>query len=289
MTDHDATGQEIERGYDVLRAAVSCAEAEFGDELTAAYAFGSLTHGGYDPLVSDIDILFVLRNDLDEGTRLALDRIEAAVAARFPDLGSRLAVFWTSETLLPRRAVSGAYPPPDPSLGFLPPLDRLDLLQNGELLCGRDIRDLVPHPDRDELVIAGAEFALSYLRGPELVRSLEHPDELARRDVITVTKTILFPVRFLYTLRSGRIGANYEAARHYCAVTEDPRRGSLVADAISWRRRGLPEVDRAVAALHPALREIYVEMLEAYADDVGRQGATGIEAMLRDWTDELAP
>lgn len=285
---HHTTQPEIDRGFEVLDAAVAAAQQEFGDDLTAAYAFGSLTHGGYDPLVSDIDILFVLRTALTDATRVALDLIEAEVARACPELGSRLAVFWTSEALLPRRTVSGAYPPPDLLLGFLPPLDRLDLLQNGKLLAGRDIRSQVPEPTTDELVIAGAEFALSYLRGPELLHALTHPDELATEDVLTVTKTVLFPVRFLYTLRSGRIGANYAAAEHYVQETEDPARSELVTAAIVWRRSGLPSAATTAATLGRALRQIYVEMIEAYADAAAAIGDDGIERDLRAWAGELA-
>jgi predicted nucleotidyltransferase len=281
------TRPEILRGFAVINAAVDAARDAFRADLTAAYAFGSLTHGGYDPLVSDIDLLFVLRGDLTAATRATLDYVEDVVAEACPDLGRRLAVFWTSEALLPERAVSGAYPPADLSTGFLPPLDRLDLLQNGKLLVGRDVRDEVPRPTTDELIVAGAEFALSYLRGERLLRFLDQPDLLVCQGPLEVTKTILFPIRFLYTLRTGCIGANYEAADHFTGFTDNAAQRTLAYAAIEWRRAGLPDAADAVPLLHGALRALYIEMVEAYAAVVADLDAQELEAELRAWGREL--
>jgi hypothetical protein len=47
------------------------------------------------------------------------------------------------------------------------PLDRLDLLDHGRLLIGEDARSVVARPELAELLVAGAEFALGHLSGPE--------------------------------------------------------------------------------------------------------------------------
>ena len=43
-------------GDDVLADAVRAAQQAFGERLLAAYPLGSLAHGGFSPLVSDVDV-----------------------------------------------------------------------------------------------------------------------------------------------------------------------------------------------------------------------------------------
>lgn len=47
-------------GEGVLRDVVRVAEAALGDRLAALYPLGSLAHGGFRPLVSDVDAAMVL-------------------------------------------------------------------------------------------------------------------------------------------------------------------------------------------------------------------------------------
>ena len=285
MTDADEKDQTV--GLAVLHEAAGIAETIFGDELVSVYAFGSLTHGGFDPLVSDIDILFVLRGPLTEETRRRLNLVEEVVVLRALPLADRLATFWTSLALLPRRDLSGAYPPKDISLGFLPPLDRLDLLLNGTLLFGDDVRRSIPRPTSEELEIAGVEFAVSYLQGDALLEEIKDARLLEERGVLAVTKTILFPVRFLYTLRTGQIGANYDAAQHYGASSEPGARSRLVAAALEWRRSGLPQDGRCVALITGGLGSLYREMLEAYRDRMEELGRADLAAALDAWARDI--
>src|SRR5699024_5470704 len=47
-------------GEDVLADVVRVASQTLGDRLIAVYALGSLAHGGFSPLVSDIDAAVIL-------------------------------------------------------------------------------------------------------------------------------------------------------------------------------------------------------------------------------------
>ena len=64
-------------------------------------------------------------------------------------------MFWGTPATLGGRADGGRFPP----------LDRLDLLDNGRLLAGEEARHALPRPDRAELLVTGAEFALDFLAG----------------------------------------------------------------------------------------------------------------------------
>ena len=51
-------------GERVLAETVDAFRDALGDRLLAAYALGSLAHGGFSPLVSDIDMCLVVRDPL---------------------------------------------------------------------------------------------------------------------------------------------------------------------------------------------------------------------------------
>jgi hypothetical protein len=60
---------DIHLGEDVLARAVAAYEAALGSRLIAGYALGSLAHGGFSPLVSDVDLGLVLQHRLADSFR----------------------------------------------------------------------------------------------------------------------------------------------------------------------------------------------------------------------------
>src|SRR5581483_6775609 len=117
-------------GNAVLDQAVQLARAAWGERLVAAYALGSLAHGGLSALVSDVDLGLVLADPLlaEDATRVA--EVAERVGASGVPLADRLSIFWGTPASL-RGEVAG---------GRFPPLDRLDLLRYGQLRAGRDAR-----------------------------------------------------------------------------------------------------------------------------------------------------
>ncbi len=59
----------------------------------------------------------------------------------------------------------------------------------------------------------------------------------------SITKAILFPVRFVYTLRTGRIGLNEDSARWYAA--EGLPGSALALQALEWRNDGITDAEAA--------------------------------------------
>ena len=194
---------DLARGF--LGDAVRAYEAALGDRLVAAYALGSLAHGGFSPLVSDLDLGLVLRDPPLAGDRGAIERVAAGLAAADPDRHGRLSVFWGTRASLSGQGGDARFPP----------VDRLDLLHDGLLLSGEDTREGLPEPRRSELLAGGAEFALALLAGDETLALLHRADLLPAHGTRRLTKLVLFPVRFLYTAETGLVGANdAAAARH---------------------------------------------------------------------------
>jgi hypothetical protein len=267
-----------DQGEAVLVRAVAAYRAALGSRLIAGYALGSLAHGGFSPLVSDVDLGLILDDPVRAKDRLTIRTVARSVRAGGSALDQRLSVFWGTPATLQGQRRGGRFPP----------LDRLDLLEYGRLLTGTDARSAVARPDRTELLVAGAEFALGYLGGAARL-----PDRLRQRalfrsrddDVLTeirtparlvsagprrVTKIVLFPVRFLFTAQTGQVGTNTLAARHYLASPDAPAT-SLVAAALAWRLE--PPADGEAAAL---LGRELIPLFVHYIDDhIARLRAVG--------------
>src|SRR5580658_8323004 len=143
---------DTQAGEIVLARAVSAYRAALGSRLIAAYALGSLAHGGFSPLVSDVDLGLILADPLRARDRITIGAVARSVRAGGSALDQRLSVFWGTPATLQGWRPGGRFPP----------LDRLDLLEYGRLLTGRDERGAVARPDHLELLVAGAEFALGY-------------------------------------------------------------------------------------------------------------------------------
>lgn len=267
-----------DQGEAVLVRAVAAYRAALGSRLIAGYALGSLAHGGFSPLVSDVDLGLILDDPVRAKDRLTIRTVAGSVRAGGSALDQRLSVFWGTPATLQGQRRGGRFPP----------LDRLDLLEYGRLLTGTDARSAVARPDRTELLVAGAEFALGYLGGaarlPDRLRQrallrsrdddvlieIRTPARLVSAGPRRVTKIVLFPVRFLFTAQTGQVGTNTLAARHYLASPGAPAT-SLVAAALAWRLE--PPADGEAAAL---LGRELVPLFVHYIDDhIARLRAVG--------------
>jgi hypothetical protein len=260
----------VDDGETVLAEAVAAYRAALGPRLLAAYGLGSLAHGGFSPLVSDVDLGLVLTDPPATDDPDRLRAVAETVKAAGSVLHQRLSVFWGTPAML-RGEMAG---------GRFPPLDRLDLLENGRLLAGEDVRAGLPAPGREELLVAGADFALDFLgpgheatgadhglgslqaAGQVVMDELRRPEQLMAQGPRHLTKIVLFPVRFLYSAATGRVGTNEAAVAHHLADAGAPAH-DLVAAALRWRTE--PPVDEAAAA--ELLRRELVPLYLRYLDD----------------------
>ena len=69
-------------GQAVLARAVSAYRAALGSRLVAGYALGSLAHGGFSPLVSDVDLGLILQDPLRAADRLTIRKVARSVKSR---------------------------------------------------------------------------------------------------------------------------------------------------------------------------------------------------------------
>jgi hypothetical protein len=266
-----------ESGEIVLREAVKLAANSWGSRLVAAYALGSLAHGGFSPHVSDVDLGLVLSAPLDDRDARVVDGVSNTVKANGALLADRLSIFWGSMATLCGTASGGRFPP----------LDRLDLKQFGRLLVGSDIRDQLLPPTWRELVISGADFALKGLSTTEVTAELRNPDKLVNAGVRKLTKRVLFPVRFLFTARTGQIGRN-EAAVEYFIATESGPAADLVRKAFKWRDEPPdPSDDTVVEIVEKGLLPLYRLFINDYEGRLREYGEVDLARAFQEWRQRL--
>jgi hypothetical protein len=284
---------DTHQGEAVLAKAVSAYRAAFGSRLIAGYALGSLAHGGFTPLVSDVDLGLILQDPLRAADRMTIHRVARSVRAGGTALHERLSVFWGTPSTLQGRGRGCRFPP----------LDRLDLLDYGRLLTGGDARSSVARPDKAELLVAGAEFALGYLGGarklPDRLRDwaqLRHQDDtvldeirapsrLVSRGPRRLTRIVLFPARFLFTAETGQVSTNALAAEHYLASADVPAT-TLITAALAWRLEP-PTDDEAIALVGRELIPLYVHYINDHITRLGAVNRHELVGSFRRWRTRL--
>jgi predicted nucleotidyltransferase len=252
----------------VVADTVEAAEAIFGAEIEALYTLGSLAHGGFAPLVSDVDVAIVLGSTgPDTADRIATVQRSVVERASSP-LAERLSVFWADWRAV--RTGEGDH-------FRLGPVDRLDLLDSGCLLLGCDRREPSVRPSREDLVLMSAELILTKFTDGYF-EQLRDTEELVAGGPRAVTKAILFPVRFMYTLRTGRIGLNDGSARWYAA--EGLPGSALALMALEWRNDGIGDLELAAQQVDADLGTLHAECLAEYAKDLDGRGEASRAAVL---------
>jgi predicted nucleotidyltransferase len=269
----------------VLAEAVDAYRAALGDRLVAAYALGSLAHGGFSPLVSDIDLGLIVADPIRDGDLDTIQAVADAEKGKRAQLAGHLSVFWGTPSTLRGERVGGRFPA----------LDRLDLLEHGRLLAGTEARAGLSRPGTDELLITGADFALDFLAGrgrrhpaaeglgslrpagADAIEEIRSPELLLSHGVRRLTKLVLFPVRFLFTAATGRVGTNADAVAFYLAGGAAPAT-TLVAAALAWRAAPPTDERTAIELLRGQLVPLYLHYID---DHITRLDSLGKEELAR--------
>ena len=106
--------------------------ARLGNTLVEAFKLGSLAHGGFSNIYSDIDVGLLL-NSAEPPTEMAALIAEAKTLDG--EYGKKLSIFWGN---------------PDFTWGRLPVIDRLDMLDHGVPLL-HAIKPAFRRPTEDEI------------------------------------------------------------------------------------------------------------------------------------------
>ena len=157
--------------------------------------------------------------------------------------------------------------------GTLPALDRLDLLQHGILLEGKDLRRTLAAPSHETIIAESRAFIDSFMLTPEKQQELKKmPEVILQKGTRYFTKFVLFPVRLIFTLdHPGVIGSNQDAVKHYCATWRQvvPEADALIQMAYEARNLEAHQpVDYDPQALQRALLPLYDYCVLRYKETV---------------------
>jgi hypothetical protein len=282
-------------GEVVLSDAVSAFARALGDRLIAAFALGSLAHGGFSELVSDVDIGLVLTAESGVSDAEVIEMVTAEVRKGGTELHERLSVFWATLSTLQEGGEGGRFPP----------LDRLDLIEHGRLVVGDDPRNGMMRPSRDDLFVVGAEFALDFLAGEldhpaprsarlgsmspwddSVAQQLRNPAMLVAQGPRRLTKLVLSPVRFLFTAGTGQVGTNALAVERYLADPNAPAK-ELIEAALGWRIIAPETADEAVRLLGQGLIPLYFYFIDAHRRRLVSIGREDLAERYEQWRARL--
>lgn len=225
------------------------------DAQPSIYLYGSVTTEDYHHGWSDVDLLVLTQDMITESQANALVNLRQRLAASDPDtpyyrlfeggmldLGSFLTgestrvVYWgtTGERIKGNHAFSA--------------FDRASLLQNGQLLLGKDVRRHIDMPEYDEIVAAVADHLAAIRQHGRGSRS------------IYAYGWLLDIARGLYTMVNGRLTTKTDAAQwildqHLCPCPAE------LSMALTVRRQ--PELIRDESVLDYA--EGLTEAIQSFA------------------------
>jgi hypothetical protein len=101
-----------------------------------------------------------------------------------------------------------------------------------------------------------------------------------------VTKLVLFPVRFMFTAATGRVGINDEAVSWYLAAAEVPAK-SLVRAALVWRAAAPEDRSAATALLREQLVPLYLRYIDDHIDRLAAADEPELVRGFEQWRDRL--
>ncbi|MCE2027811.1 hypothetical protein [Sessilibacter corallicola] len=256
---------------------INSASALFADNCVSIYIMGSLSRGGFSEFASDIDLGIILTK-VNSDTAAHIDSLVKTIRSNHPSINNNLSVFWGSVESINGDADGGRYPP----------FDRLDLIEHATLLLGKEVRDQLKLPTQKELEVSCVEFALEKLATSERTQEFCDCQRIADKGVVYVTKTILFPARFIYLLKSGVIAGNQESADYYVTNYLLGPDAILVNKGYEWRVNGFPErIDEVAECLQIGLVPLYVRFIDLYVDVVRNYGRDDLVQQLQSWKQKI--
>lgn len=212
---------------DILRESIA---ATLGDDLLGLYLYGSLLAGDFDPDTSDLDLLAVTADDVDDDQFARLLVLHEALAAEYPDWANRIEAQYYAAAAL--RAFKTRR---SPMVGISPgePLNRKEaghdwllnwyfVLDYGRTLLGPDPAAFIPPIDHAEFVAASARDA-QYWRG-----WTAKPRPIREQSYATLTLC-----RALATAETGQRFSKPAAARYVQAA--HPQWAAHIDNALRWR------------------------------------------------------
>jgi len=216
---------------DLLERLLGGQRRVLGDALVGSYLYGSVVGSDYDPEVSDIDTVCVLRTDLTPAQFAGLEVLHRDLVRDTPQWNDRvevvylsMAALWDFRTPSAAARISPHEPFHSVAVDHRWLMDWYQLREQGVPLLGPPPSALVPPIAHDEWVQAVRQHMRAC---PQWLDSNAGPGAQAY--------AILTMCRGLRACRTGDHVSKREAARWACE--QIPEQAPLIRDALVWRQR----------------------------------------------------
>jgi predicted nucleotidyltransferase len=202
--------------------------SELGPSLVEIYKLGSLAHGGFSVIYSDLDVGLLLNCQEPPSDIAAL---VTQAKSLHPELGKKLSVFWGNPAF---------------SWGRLPVIDRLDLLDHGVPLLGAH-KASFPRPTQIEVHQALRE-SIEKSWQPR-IPELQALTRLEAKDRKPYVRAILYAARLIFTWDKLAVDSNDRAVEYLHQVQPPGLDLEPIDKALACRREQCAVED--VFALRP--------------------------------------
>ena len=235
------------------------------EKLVGIYLYGSLITGDFAPGISDIDLVVVLTDALDEADFESLHQLHQRIVARQPAWHDRLELAYISQNALStfrsQTSAIGIISPGEPFHLLEAGADWLiswyKLREDGVALLGPPIQSLIDEIPKQAYLKAVGEHIRHYRD------SVKKPHNKQALSYIVLTVA-----RGLYTLAQGEPPSKVQAARW--ARQRYPQWAELLENALSWRAD--PQSDSLTPQqIRPIVAEYVDDMLSQLAQIDNRQ------------------
>ena len=227
--------EEIER---LLSDILSGIRRTLGDRLVGLYLYGSVATDGFEPGISDVDLLAATDGEVTADDLEHLEKMHAELVRRFPAWDDRIEVIYYSVEALgsykQRRSPIAVISPGEPFHTI--EADKEWLLNwyfvqdYGITLFGPSPRTFIDPISKDEFIRAVVHHAHQW---PEWMPNTRHSRPYQSYAVLTMCRS-------LYTYKHGQQVSKKQAA--HWAQKELPQWATLIQAALEWRLTArLPE------------------------------------------------
>jgi streptomycin 3"-adenylyltransferase len=247
----------------ILPSFVADLRATLGDELVGAYLYGSAVSGGFDPDVSDVDVVVVTATPVDAQPFERFDGIIRRLQQREPDWAGRLDVLFIGQTTLADFGAGGG-PFVEISHEEGPELKRRadEWLETWYLVRAADHALAGPAPATLIPPISTDAFLHDVARG---VPSFIAPERNKGTNAWLAYRTLTL-CRLLLSLESREVSSKVEGAAW--AMARYPEAAPLIRAALDFRSNA------GRGALTPSARAEIPGLLEFLASEVAARNAS---------------
>lgn len=230
---------------------------QVGKRMLSCYILGSIAHGGYIRNVSDIDIAIIFK-ELYHNDNQLIDKIIEYIHTSRWKLSKRVSIFWGSLESIN-----------DKTAGRFYIFDVIDLVENGILIFGKDVRKGLNIPLNDQLKHAVIKYFLDVFFNPKNLYEVINPEKylskyFKKKYFRYLFTRILFPLRCIYTLKTCKIAANHTALEQYIKESTESY-SSLLVQLIFFCRENntIPSLSkRNLGLFKKGMTSIYLQLFD---------------------------